>query len=136
MRKHPKDFLLFRKGCLANARQDKRGFARQDRWGGKGLLRGEASQVILRVRKDLKDLLLSREGCLANARQGKKREKRSEGSLGAYAPREDKKESAPREDMVEIVTPNIVRCLTWHFFALLRMRKRKGRKKEGGPPPL
>jgi hypothetical protein len=121
-------------GMPRYARQDKRGVARQDRWGGKGLLRGESHSGHPEGAKAPEGSPTILRGCLANARQGKKREKRSERSLGAYEPREDKKESAPREDMVEIVTPKIVRCLTWRFSALLRMRKGKVEKR-GGPPP-
>jgi len=49
------------------------------RWGGKGLLRGEASQVILgwKAPEGSPSIL---EGCLANARQDKEGGKRSGGA--------------------------------------------------------
>ena len=82
---------------------------------------GKTSQCA--IPNEVRDASLTLGRTKKGARQGKKRGKRSEGSLGAYEPREDKKESAPREYMVEIVTPNIVRCLTWRFFSSFRMTK-------------
>jgi len=65
-------------------------------------------------------------GCLANARQDKKG--RSAGQRGVA--RQDKM------GWKGIVTPNIVKGLTWGFLLFDQNEKRNGRKKEGDRPPL